>query len=137
MGIGNLGITEMAVIFVIALVVFGPKRLPELGRSLGSAMREFRRSLNEIQRELEDVNPVRPVKDELNSILGPLKSGASSVAGREPAAPAAKSESPTADSAPPAHPASHPEPDRTPETLPPETLPPEPDPLVPERTGSD
>lgn len=71
MGIGSLGVTEMAVIFVIALLVFGPKRLPELGRSLGSAMREFRRSVNEIQRELEQADPVRPLKEEANSILRP------------------------------------------------------------------
>lgn len=91
MGIGSLGVTEMAVIFVIALVVFGPKRLPELGRSLGSAMREFRRSLNEIQRELEEADPVRPVKDEVNSILGPLKTGDT----------AAKTTPPQADPPPP------------------------------------
>lgn len=77
MGIGSLGFSEMAVIFVIALIVFGPRKLPELGRSLGTAMREFRRSLNEIQRELEEANPVRDVRDELRragetrSILDP------------------------------------------------------------------
>jgi len=71
MGIGNIGITEMAIVFVIALIVFGPRRLPEIGRSLGSAMREFRRSLNQIQREIEQVNPVKPLKDEVNSILSP------------------------------------------------------------------
>jgi TatA/E family protein of Tat protein translocase len=78
MGIGSLGFSEMAIIFVIALIVFGPRKLPELGRSLGTAMREFRRSLNQIQRELEDADPVRTVRDEVRtvrdetrSILGP------------------------------------------------------------------
>jgi len=71
MGIGNLGLSEMAIIFVIALIVFGPRRLPEIGRSLGSAMREFRRSLNQIQREIEEVDPVKPVRDEVHSILRP------------------------------------------------------------------
>jgi sec-independent protein translocase protein TatA len=71
MGIGNLGMTEMAIVFVIALIVFGPRRLPEIGRSLGSAMREFRRSLNQIQREIEQADPVKPLKDEVNSILSP------------------------------------------------------------------
>ncbi len=74
MGIGNLGLTEMAIIFVIALIVFGPRRLPEIGRSLGSAMREFRRSLNQIQREIEEVDPVKPVRDEVKSILRPESS---------------------------------------------------------------
>jgi TatA/E family protein of Tat protein translocase len=63
MGIGSLGFGEMAIIFVIALIVFGPRKLPELGRSLGTAMREFRRSLNQIQRELEEADPVRTVRD--------------------------------------------------------------------------
>jgi len=71
MGIGNIGITEMAIVFMIALIVFGPRRLPEIGRSLGSAMREFRRSLNQIQREIEQVDPVKPLKEEVNSILSP------------------------------------------------------------------
>jgi len=70
-GIGNLGMAEMAIVFVIALIVFGPRRLPEIGRSLGSAMREFRRSLNQIQREIELADPVKPLKDEVNSILSP------------------------------------------------------------------
>jgi sec-independent protein translocase protein TatA len=70
MGIGNVGLTEMVIIFVIALVVFGPRRLPEIGRSLGSAMREFRRSLNQIQREIEQANPAESIRD-VNTILNP------------------------------------------------------------------
>jgi sec-independent protein translocase protein TatA len=54
---GNLGISELLVIFVIVLVFFGPRRMPEIARSLGSAMREFRRSLNQIQREFEEADP--------------------------------------------------------------------------------
>ena len=77
MGVGNLGISEMVIVFVIALIVFGPRRLPEIGRSLGSAMREFRRSLNQIQREIESVDPVKPLKDEVNSILSPRPGAAS------------------------------------------------------------
>jgi sec-independent protein translocase protein TatA len=57
MGIGSLGFSELAVIFLIVLVFFGPRRFPEIARSLGHAMREFRRSLNQIQRELEDADP--------------------------------------------------------------------------------
>jgi sec-independent protein translocase protein TatA len=43
--IGNIGPFEIAVVLIIALIVFGPKRLPELGRSLGRGIREFRGSL--------------------------------------------------------------------------------------------
>ena len=41
----NIGPLELAIVLVIALVIFGPKRLPDLGRSLGSGMREFKDSL--------------------------------------------------------------------------------------------
>lgn len=73
MGFGSLGFSELAVIFIIVLVFFGPRRFPEIARSMGSAMREFRRSLNQIQRELEEVDPRKdiPGKD----ILDDLKSG--------------------------------------------------------------
>lgn len=65
MGIGSLGFSEMVVIFLIILIFFGPRRFPEIARSLGHAMREFRRSLNQIQRELEDADPrtVMPGRD--------------------------------------------------------------------------
>lgn len=42
---GNVGPLEILIVLIIALVVFGPKRLPELGRSLGKGIREFRGSL--------------------------------------------------------------------------------------------
>jgi sec-independent protein translocase protein TatA len=41
----NIGPLELAIVLVIALVIFGPKRLPDLGKSLGSGMREFKDSL--------------------------------------------------------------------------------------------
>jgi sec-independent protein translocase protein TatA len=41
----NIGPLELAIVLVIALIIFGPKRLPDLGRSLGSGMREFKDSL--------------------------------------------------------------------------------------------
>jgi sec-independent protein translocase protein TatA len=44
--LGNIGPLEIIVVLIIALVVFGPKRLPELGRSLGRGIREFRGSVS-------------------------------------------------------------------------------------------
>lgn len=68
---GNVGPLEIIVVLIIALVVFGPKRLPELGRSLGKGIREFRGSLGgesedeeeqPTQREIEagEREPVAP-----------------------------------------------------------------------------
>ena len=50
---GNVGLPELLVIFVVALLVFGPKKLPELGRSLGKGIAEFRRASAELRTSLE------------------------------------------------------------------------------------
>ena len=50
---GTLGIQEMIVIFVLALVLFGPKKLPELGRTIGKAITEFRRASNDLKASFE------------------------------------------------------------------------------------
>ena len=49
----GLGIPELIVIFVIALVVFGPKKLPDLGRSIGRAMAEFKKAQQEFQNSVQ------------------------------------------------------------------------------------
>jgi len=46
---GTLGVQEMLVIFLVALVLFGPKKLPELGRTIGKALTEFRRASNDLK----------------------------------------------------------------------------------------
>ncbi len=48
----GLGAPELIVILIIALLVFGPKRLPDMGRSLGKAIREFRNAGKEIQNDI-------------------------------------------------------------------------------------
>jgi sec-independent protein translocase protein TatA len=45
---------ELVVIFVIALLIFGPRKLPELGKSLGRSINEFKRASNELRSTLED-----------------------------------------------------------------------------------
>src|SRR6266566_84288 len=50
---GTLGVQEMIVIFLVALVLFGPKKLPELGRTIGKALTEFRRASNDLKATFE------------------------------------------------------------------------------------
>jgi sec-independent protein translocase protein TatA len=52
--LGSLGMGELVVIFLIALIIFGPKKLPELGRSLGKSLAEFKRASNELRNTLEE-----------------------------------------------------------------------------------
>jgi TatA/E family protein of Tat protein translocase len=51
---GSLGLPELLLILAVALLVFGPKKLPEVGRSLGKAMREFKKSTEEIKDKFEE-----------------------------------------------------------------------------------
>lgn len=51
---GPIGGTELLVILVIVLLVFGPKRLPEFGRTIGKGLSEFKRASNDLRRSLED-----------------------------------------------------------------------------------
>ena len=51
---GSIGMPELLIIFLIALIIFGPRKLPELGRSLGRSLAEFKKASNELQRTLED-----------------------------------------------------------------------------------
>lgn len=50
---GSLGFQEIAVILILALLIFGPRKLPEIGRSLGRSLGEFRRATNDLKRSIE------------------------------------------------------------------------------------
>lgn len=52
--LGSLGMPELIVIFIIALIIFGPRKLPELGRSLGRGIAEFKKATTELQAKLEE-----------------------------------------------------------------------------------
>ena len=51
---GSIGMPEMLVILVIALIIFGPRKLPELGKSLGRSLAEFKRASNDLKSTLEE-----------------------------------------------------------------------------------
>ncbi len=51
---GSIGMPELIIIFVIALIIFGPRKLPELGKSLGRSLAEFKRASNELKSTLEE-----------------------------------------------------------------------------------
>jgi sec-independent protein translocase protein TatA len=67
----NVGPLELAVVVIIALIVFGPKRLPELGKSMGKGIREFRASISgesdddDDTPEIEDDHTTEPVEGEV------------------------------------------------------------------------
>lgn len=56
---GTIGMQEVILILFILLLLFGAKRLPELGQSLGKGIREFKRGISEIQEEIDGDEPVR------------------------------------------------------------------------------
>lgn len=60
--LGNIGPMELVLILGVALMLFGAKRLPELGQSLGKGIREFKRSLSDQAPALEQPVPARPAE---------------------------------------------------------------------------
>jgi TatA/E family protein of Tat protein translocase len=68
---GTLGMPELILIFVVALLLFGPRKMPQIGRSIGRALGEFRRASNEFKRTIEDevaADDVRDVKKDLEDL---------------------------------------------------------------------
>jgi len=66
MGLGGLGMWEMIMIFLVVLLLFGAKRLPEIGSSLGKGIREFKGSIKEIEKEVKAVGD-EPSRDAVPS----------------------------------------------------------------------
>ncbi len=60
---GSIGPTELILIFIIALLVFGPKKLPEIGKSVGKAIREFKKASDEIKGRIEEEINASEIKD--------------------------------------------------------------------------
>jgi sec-independent protein translocase protein TatA len=66
---GSLGMQEIIVIFVLALIVFGPRKLPELGKTLGKGLAEFKKASNELKATWEEEVRLEKEKEEMSSIL--------------------------------------------------------------------
>jgi len=90
---GPIGMPELILIFLVALLVFGPRKLPELGRSLGKGIAEFKRASDDLKRTIEDEieqgkHQVAAVQDEVASVrqtAGELRNTVAAPA--EPAVP--------------------------------------------------
>lgn len=65
---GNIGFPELLIILLIALLIFGPRKLPEVGKNVGRALREFRRASDELKDRLENeirAEDLRDLQEEL------------------------------------------------------------------------
>ena len=100
---GSIGMPELIIIFVIALIIFGPRKLPELGRSLGKSLSEFKRASNELKSTLEEEIRL----DDQRANLESSKAAAAAAAAQPPSvvpAPPAETVSVDSTSVPPAPP---------------------------------
>ena len=69
---GSLGVPELILIFAVALIVFGPRRLPEIGRTLGKALGEFKRATDELKNTIEREVHVEELKQIGPSLVTPV-----------------------------------------------------------------
>jgi TatA/E family protein of Tat protein translocase len=68
---GNLGMPELMMIMFLALLLFGPKKLPEIGKQVGKALGEFKRASNDLKRSIEDEMEKANISADLKGITDP------------------------------------------------------------------
>jgi TatA/E family protein of Tat protein translocase len=84
----NIGAPELILILAVALLVLGPKRLPEVGASLGKSIREFRKATSEVQESLEaTTTPTSPTPAQPNQMAQPVQPNQLAAQPSQPAAP--------------------------------------------------
>lgn len=66
----GLGPTELIIILVIALIIFGPRRLPEMGSAIGKSIREFKKSTRELKDEIDVTGDIKDIKADIQSATG-------------------------------------------------------------------
>jgi TatA/E family protein of Tat protein translocase len=76
----NLGFPEMIFLFLFALILFGPKKLPEIGRQIGRALNEFKRASNEFKSQIESEIAQLDLENSRQTILPPIQAPLGSVA---------------------------------------------------------
>jgi TatA/E family protein of Tat protein translocase len=68
---GSLGLPELLMIFAVALIVFGPRRLPEIGRTLGKALNEFKKATDDLKSTIEREVKVEETRQALSPLINP------------------------------------------------------------------
>ena len=91
---GPIGMPELIVIFLVALLVFGPRKLPELGKTLGKGLADFKRASDDLKRTIEDEieqgkHQVSEIRDEVASARRDVGELSNTVAATPPGPPVA------------------------------------------------
>jgi sec-independent protein translocase protein TatA len=81
---GSIGMPELVIILVIALIIFGPRKLPELGRSLGRSIGEFKKASNELRSTLEEEIRVEEQRDSRAAMRAEQNSAVAAASGNPP-----------------------------------------------------
>jgi len=100
---GSIGMPELILIFVVALLVFGPKKLPDIGKSLGKGLAEFKRASEDLKKTIAD--EIEQGKKEAASVKEQVSEVRNTIAALPAAVSSSEASVPRAEPAPPTRPA--------------------------------